>query len=476
MPKAEESMAEEPVSTGPALSLCMIVKNEAAVLPRCLRSVRDIVDDLVVVDTGSTDETASIAAEFGARVFDFAWVDDFSRARNFSLDQARGGWVLVMDADESVAAEDHRRIRTALQRRDVDAVAPILRYYVRQIVSGWQPGPGGYKEGEPYPGYFDVHYRRLIRNRPWIRYVHRVHESVVSLDPSIRLSHAEEDWVIHHYGKTAAPEVLRAKANKYLEMNRAKVQENPRSVLAHYELGLQYGELDRFGPAVACFARVEELEPGFRDTRLQMARCQAALGQRAEALHTLRQTALTRSDRDAEIAFEEGNVLRGLGEDGAAEQAYLHALDVNPAFVPARVNLALAYQKGRRSDAALATLDSGLALTPHSPPLLALRARLRLDRRAYADALADLDQIRQPDDNAARMRAWALVGLGRYDEAGRALDRLETSADPEALSLKAMLSLHTGEIGVALRSLCQAAALAWNRRRGRTASSSPLTS
>ena len=71
----------------PTLSVCLIVKNEEAHLARCLESVRGLWDDLVVVDTGSTDHTVEIARSFGARLFDFTWVDDFSAARNFCLDQ-----------------------------------------------------------------------------------------------------------------------------------------------------------------------------------------------------------------------------------------------------------------------------------------------------------------------------------------------------------------------------------------------------
>ena len=85
-----------------SLSACLIVKNEAAHLPRCLASVRELVDEMVVVDTGSTDETPAIATAYGARVLAFAWRDDFSAARNFGLGQARGEWLLVLDADEAL--------------------------------------------------------------------------------------------------------------------------------------------------------------------------------------------------------------------------------------------------------------------------------------------------------------------------------------------------------------------------------------
>ncbi|MGD1019107.1 MAG: glycosyltransferase family 2 protein [Verrucomicrobiia bacterium] len=86
------------------LSLAMIVKNEERCLTRCLESMRGVADEIVVVDTGSTDQTKKIAAEHNARIFDFQWVDDFSAARNFALERSQGDWILVLDADEWVSA------------------------------------------------------------------------------------------------------------------------------------------------------------------------------------------------------------------------------------------------------------------------------------------------------------------------------------------------------------------------------------
>ncbi|MEW6003159.1 MAG: glycosyltransferase, partial [Nitrospirota bacterium] len=98
-----------------SISLCMIVKNEEQNIARALSSVKPVVDEMIVVDTGSTDRTKDIAKAFGAKVYDFAWTDSFSDARNFSLSKASGKWILVLDADEVISAFDHEKLRELIK-------------------------------------------------------------------------------------------------------------------------------------------------------------------------------------------------------------------------------------------------------------------------------------------------------------------------------------------------------------------------
>src|SRR5690348_3827247 len=84
------------------ISLCMIVKNEEKYLERCLKSVEGVVDEIIIVDTGSTDQTTEIAEKFGAKILRYQWNDDFSSARNYSLKNAKCDWILILDADEEL--------------------------------------------------------------------------------------------------------------------------------------------------------------------------------------------------------------------------------------------------------------------------------------------------------------------------------------------------------------------------------------
>src|SRR5262245_50649724 len=98
-------------AAAPTISLCMIVRDAARSLPEALASVQPFVDEMVIVDTGSVDGSRKIAEKQGARLFDFAWCDDFSAARNFSLQQATGDWVFWMDADDVVPPASGQELR-----------------------------------------------------------------------------------------------------------------------------------------------------------------------------------------------------------------------------------------------------------------------------------------------------------------------------------------------------------------------------
>src|ERR1051325_6086585 len=95
----------------PKISLCMIVKDEEANLAECLAGVADLVDEMIVVDTGSTDRTKVVAASRRARVFDFPWVDSFAAARNESIRHATGDWIFWMDADDRIDEANRQKLR-----------------------------------------------------------------------------------------------------------------------------------------------------------------------------------------------------------------------------------------------------------------------------------------------------------------------------------------------------------------------------
>lgn len=112
------------------ISLCMIVKNEEDVLARCLNSVKKAVDEMIIVDTGSTDRTKEIAASLGAKVFDFEWINHFAAARNYSFKQATSEYILWLDADDVLLPEDLERLLELKQRKDFNYDTVTMKYHL----------------------------------------------------------------------------------------------------------------------------------------------------------------------------------------------------------------------------------------------------------------------------------------------------------------------------------------------------------
>ena len=146
------------------VSLCMIVRNEEACLAHCLASVRDLVEEIVLVDTGSTDHTKDIARSFSCRIFDFPWQDDFAAARNFSFDQACMDFCLWLDADDRLLPEDRERFRRLKEELTTETDVVLLPYHTA-LRSDGSPAFTCYRE-------------RLLLRKDRFRWEGRVHEAI----------------------------------------------------------------------------------------------------------------------------------------------------------------------------------------------------------------------------------------------------------------------------------------------------------
>jgi glycosyltransferase involved in cell wall biosynthesis len=166
------------------LSFCAIVRNEVQNLGRCLASVKPYVDELVVVDTGSTDETITIAQQYGAKIGHFEWCDDFAAARNYALSLVSGEWVLTLDADEELVVHSPQ-FRSLLASPD----APLAYGLKRQDLHEVGDISGG------------VHLR-LFRNLPELRYGDRYHEQLQHVDGSPLILGTLDEIEILHYGNS----------------------------------------------------------------------------------------------------------------------------------------------------------------------------------------------------------------------------------------------------------------------------------
>ena len=289
-----------------AIGLCMIVRDEAAMLARCLQSVKAVVAEMVVVDTGSRDRSTDVARVFGARVSHFAWCDDFSAARNFGLDQARSPWILILDADEVIAAGDLPGL-AALTRLETDVPARAYsfqtRNYIRQShVVGWQPNDGRYPDEAAGCGWVGTDKVRLFPNRPGIRFAAPVHELVDGALKRAGVAICPSPVPVHHYG-TLDETHAQAKGERYYRIGLKKLESGGDDPSALRELALQAAVLGRPAEALGLWRRLLAAEPD-ADRRaeawIHVSSLLWAAGRYAEALPAARQAmALVPSGKEA---------------------------------------------------------------------------------------------------------------------------------------------------------------------------------
>lgn len=176
------------MTTKTSLSLCMIVKNEERFIAEALKSTQNFVDEMIIVDTGSTDKTKEICRAHGAKVYEFPWNGNFSEARNFGLKQAAGNWILHLDADEAFECHDLEVLhKTLLKKTPKVFLIPIIHYF-------------GECPPDSNKGYLSASYR-LFRNYLGLKYMNCVHEQL-NLQEVVRSSSeiGSLPFKIHHYG------------------------------------------------------------------------------------------------------------------------------------------------------------------------------------------------------------------------------------------------------------------------------------
>lgn len=221
----------------PMLSLCMIVKNESHNLPRCLASAQPYVDEIIVVDTGSEDNTPEIAAQYGAKVSYFKWCDDFAAARNYSLSLVSGDWILVLDADEELV------INSENFWREISSYPDIFAYFIIRTEANDETMT-------------PLYHLRLFRNLPEFSYSGVLHEQLRYNHQPLsaeRISYLESFRMLH-YGNTEELAHLKTLNRNLPILERAR-QEKGLSLMLLYCLAGMYNETGQSDKAYECYAQ-----------------------------------------------------------------------------------------------------------------------------------------------------------------------------------------------------------------------------
>src|SRR5438132_3734526 len=351
------------------ISLCMIVKNEEHNLPGCLDSAAELVDEIVVVDTGSTDRTKAVAVSRGARVVDFAWRDSFAAARNEGLRLAMGDWIFWLDADERPDDSNRQRLRELFAGLKEENAA----YTMRQL------SPARSAAGMAA---FVVQVR-LFRRDERIRWEYRVHEQILPALKQCNTDIRHTEIAVAHHGYQD-PDRLRAKLERNARLLRLANAEQPNNSFILYNLGFACLDLGGTEEAASLLQRSLELvqrnDPIVRKLFAVLARSQGKLGQPAKAFTTL-QTGLSRFPDDPELLFVNGVLLAEAGNYAEAEANLKHLqtssevasfANVHPGIRTylARHYLAGVYRAQHRPGEAEAAWSTALAQSPSYMPAL----------------------------------------------------------------------------------------------------------
>ncbi len=229
------------ITKKPGISLCMIVKDEEEFLGDCLLSVRDIVDEIIIVDTGSTDETLAIAKEFGAKVFTYRWNDSFCDARNYSLEKSSYEWALILDADERLMDKDSKKLLDFVKTTALDGAHFVVYNYI----------------GEANSGQYTLHNAlRLVRNNGMYRFKGDIHEQIMRTDNKtepINKLFAVTDIGVHHLGYLDDVAKKKDKRNRNIPILEKELEKDPQNPFTLFNLGNEYMALKDYRKAISIF-------------------------------------------------------------------------------------------------------------------------------------------------------------------------------------------------------------------------------
>ncbi len=315
----------------PTLGFTIIVKDGAQTLRHCLKSVRSVVSEMVVADTGSSDGSQQIAKDCGANVVSVAWEGDFAKARNAGLAHCTTDWVLTLDADEELDFEAGKVLPRLLSKAHVGGfIVPIRNYILLRHgnVNGnrAKENDGRSRSHKDAPAYCEHRTVRLFRRHAAIQYKGCVHEAVAPQILAAGMKFANANFCIHHFGFLAGSDRYRDKAEFYLDLGRRKVEREPENALAWVELARQlYEPFRKHDEALRSLERALTIEPGMAAAWFMAGVVNLDLGR-----HQLAVDAFERCQHDEEFAAERehhlGDALHDLGKLKEAQAAYRRSL------------------------------------------------------------------------------------------------------------------------------------------------------
>lgn len=243
----------------------MIVKNEQKYIEQCLNSVVSLVDEMIIVDTGSTDDTLKIASQFQPKIFQYEWENDFGKARNYSLAHATGDWILVLDADESIYSEDIQKLIDILEKTKANGIGLKFHNFIDE------------DSEENYNTHVGI---RLFKNHCF-HYQGAIHEQLIPISNDISINLETTDVRVRHYGYLKSNSGTK-KRKRNIPIIEKLLDENPEDAFQLFNMGNEYMSDNDYNKALYYF------EKAYKNKDTSLAYCPHLIFRRAVCLNYLK--------------------------------------------------------------------------------------------------------------------------------------------------------------------------------------------
>ena len=269
----------------------MITKNEEKYLEQCLDSVKEIADEIIIVDTGSTDSTKDIAKKFDAKIFEFKWTDNFSAARNESLKHATKEWILVMDADEIIEKKDLDKIKNIINNpRDFAGFSLEQKSYIKNYFEGALENNSDFKLINEYPFYISNFLVRLFKNNLGLEFRHRVHELVEDSIEEKNLKYKKIDVALHHFGSLKNENLISEITGQYSKLIIQDLKENPENARYNYQAARMFLGQNDFSNALKYFEKTAKIDSNYKLVFSEIAKIYLQMNDRNRAIEYFRKS------------------------------------------------------------------------------------------------------------------------------------------------------------------------------------------
>ena len=352
------------VCTEKGISLCVLMRDEGEEVRGFFSLIAPLVEEIIVVDSGVSSEGIKVAKDFGAKVIYHPWKENFSEARNVSLEHASGEWILVLNTDEYINKEGFSYLKSLIRSKDFEGFRFIQRNYVdNPSLSSWVPCTDRVKQAWNCCGWIPSYPVKLFKNHEEIFFEGMIREGV---DRSIyrrKGKIGKANVLIHHYDYFLTPEKQRARENNFLALGKKQLERTPGDHDVCYDLALRYARLNELDQAVASFRKLMHMIPDNYSVYNDLGNVYFQREEYQEA-KDLYLESLRVEPRFFQANYNLANLHLLAGELGKSWDTYHRALEIYPECAQIYNNLGIICEKRGEDEEAIRKCEQAVALNP----------------------------------------------------------------------------------------------------------------